>query len=1585
MTPPNGSHSSNKSQTSALDKIALMFDELERSEQQSAQADALSGSDLARALFGKAPSEFLERKSVEDLLSITSICLDALSHLQSHGQAARPNIKVRAAGTYLEAFIAISDRPFIVNSAMECMKGLGISIRTLLHPILSSSTGRVSLSYLELETSPGIGAETVRVALEQCMADLMLVSDDFMPMLVRAEGLARLLDSASLNISWPHAERRETAEFLRWIADGALIFLGHAEHRVKQDGELQGEGPTAALGVFKSKHTPMQRLAEQCRHDVQTILHSTDLIKITKLAEHSPIQRRLYPLHIAVKEFASDGSLVALHSFVGLLTSKAISEESSTVPVVRTKVRRILDREEIIHNSHDYKYVIDIVDSMPKDEALRIDEDSLRDDIQLVIEMHSRAETKVSARVHDDARGVSFLVIMPRERFNSEVRRKVQEHFERLCGIKPGDSEYFLDLTTRPFARFYFYMPLQASPDVVGRSDQLVKEVLRVSRGWRDNLAELLEERGDRSLFDFLDAFGGDYQALNTPATAEQDIQEMLALNEREPLFVALHPQGEDGPLRMLSIYSLNELVPLRVAFPVLQNAGIDVIQEHSSEVRTGAGQVYFIHRMRVSTIDNYTLDAEDFRTIVAPGLRNVFRNRADNDRLNALMLRAGLALSEISVLRAYISMLWQISRVVSRENMHDMLAAEPALARQLYELFEMKFDPKIAMAIDDRRARLAEGFEDFRDALVKITALDKDRVLRSLALLVSNTVRTNAFTAHQALAFKLHSESLEIIPMPRPKFEIYVLGPLVEGVHLRVGMVSRGGIRWSDRPDDFRSEILSLVKTQNIKNAVIVPQGAKGGFIVRNYNRESDPSGEIVREAYRQFIRSLLSLTDNRINQEIRTPDGILAYDGEDPYLVVAADKGTAAFSDIANGIAVNEFKFWLGDAFASGGSNGYDHKKYGITARGAWECIKRLFHDRGIDHEHHTFTAVGIGDMSGDVFGNGLLLSSHVKLLAAFDHRNVFIDPEPDAARSFEERSRVFALPRSSWLDYNAALMSDGGAIFGRFDKEVTLSAKARKALAIPPEAPAIMTSEEIVSYVLRAPVDLFFNGGIGTYVKASYQSHPEAQDGTNDRVRINANEMRARVVGEGGNLGFTQQARIEYAEHGGSINTDAIDNSGGVDLSDHEVNLKILFAGLLASGKMTIEERNQLLVQLAPEVVSLVLEHNRSHAVVVSIATKRSVKSIGYFQSLIRMLHKTGIINRHLEVLPDDDELQDRISRKQGLERPEIAVCTAAVKMWIKQHLLASELLNDPLLDRLLLNYFPGSMREKFKNEILAHPLRKNIIATEVANRILDAVGVTFVHRMCSSHGATPENVIKCLLAAETIFKADEVRQNLWVFDNPKDNVTFIRTRQELGKLLREATNWLISYHGQTLTLEQMADLYAKPYSSLLKQPELVFVGEAQALYLTQVQEYETIGLPAFSAQTLSFAPKIQLVLEILWAAKKSGTPSRKVAEIYGAVIQSLSLLWLLGPGTIVETASKWDNELVLASFDEIRRAVAEISLSLLKKGVTDLAGIQAEIARTPGVDQLYGILEEFKASPVTPAALTVFARQVRSLRV
>lgn len=1499
--------------------------------------------ELSEFLFAKAPEEFLLSHTKAELVEIVNGASQAIdSYLSEDGKLAVHRSSLQSGVTHF--FMALGDRPFIINSLRECLLAFGGNISVILHPIIIREGYRISLSFVELTSVSEEESRILQKHLEQTLKHVVSSTEDFTSMLVRVETVARLLESTTQTPPEQQGYQRECAEFLRWLTNGGLIFVGSASwNRSQLEPRKQSVDPDTALGVVRLEGTFSERLVEELREDLQHLLSENLLIDICRVRSESYVQRRSPMLAISLRELAVDGSTQAVHQVVGLLTSKALSEEASAVPFIRRKLHDLLTLEGAIENSHDYKNIVNIFDSMPKDEVLCLSVPSLRSLVHTILDIQNKNETRVSIKFDHGKRSASVLIVMPRDRFNSEVRHHLQRHIENTFGAPLGSSEYFLDLSNKPHARFYFHIPLSERTMPQIDLARLKLEVGELTQTWLDRLEDRIlrsnQFRQPGQIWKrYRYAFPEEYQALQLVEDCEHDIRVLEGLDYETTPRVSMRPaaEREDGSFTLV-VYNLGHDLTISEAFPVLDNVGLEVLSERAFQVTPSRKPPVFVHRFVVRPRGNTYITPNTFEMYLAPGLSAIFRAQVHNDPLNSLLIQANLDIHAIRLLRAYTGLLWQVNKFATRSAILNALAQVPAAANQLWNLFEIRFNPHHGASLESREKRFRVSMSTFQDSLRDVQDITHDRVLRALASLLEHTVRTNFYRNESTIALKLDSKNIDGMPEPRPHFEIYVYSEFVEGVHLRSGPIARGGIRWSDRVQDYRTEVLDLMKTQRIKNALIVPSGAKGGFIVKQLPEERDEQRAAVKSAYQLFIRSLLSVTDNRVEGEIVHPENVICHDEEDPYFVVAADKGTATYSDVANKIAVDEYQFWLGDAFASGGSEGYDHKLYGITARGAWESVKRHFHNIGLNFVNKDFTAVGIGDMSGDVFGNGLLMSDRFQLVGAFNHRHIFLDPNPDSKISYQERKRLFETPGSQWSDYNQELISDGGGVFGRFEKEIELSPAIRRALGISDSVPETVDGETLISLILKADVDLLWNGGIGTYVKSKHESNADVNDGTNDRVRIDAEELRARVVGEGGNLGFTQRARIEFARKGGNIHTDAIDNSAGVDLSDHEVNLKILFRQLMQEERLTCEERNDLLRQIGPDVVEKVLLHNKNHALSLTLGFSRSKKNIDYFRTLIRELVRKKYINRRLEQLPEDEELIERSSHRQGLWKPELAVSLGGVKLWIKEEFLATSLPEDPLLEAYLLDYFPKTIQEQYRAEILAHPLARHIATTEAMNQLIDMVGITFVHRMCLNHSTSVVEVMKCTLAAELLLGARKLRKALFELDSFDTNQVFRKLLEELHDVLREVTAWFLNFH-QHLTLKEMVELYRDSYRTLADAPLEVLAGTEREMYQLRLHKYGEQGLGEQIAQAFALFPRISVHLEMLWATRQSSCELSSVAGRTSEIIENLGLEALLSLETSIDTRDKWETELVLNAYQNMRRSVSSLACEMLTHEAT-----------------------------------------------
>lgn len=1444
----------------------------------------LSSSSIASALFEKASPEYLKNKTLEQLKSITDIAQGSLNSILSDSKL---DIKIEFDNNFGSLWVAQGDRPFIVNTLSEIIRSHGGQIIACLHPIILNSNVRLSLTYIEFSGIPASSKQQIQEAIVYKLGLLETVTGDYSDISFEIKNMALTLEADTAT--------QELGEFLHWLADGCFVFLGL---RVAQK----------SLGLFKDEGISGEINSE--------IFQSNQALNLFKLTVISPIHRRSPMLCFHIPELKI--------YILGLFTSKALGLQSSSIPIIRKKLKQLLDQENVLDNSYDYGNIIDIVDSMPKDELFNISVEELKNNIRTIQGLQDSNASKLSIRFDSAKKGVSCLVLIPKDSFNARVRDQIQKLLEKKFNAQ--NSQYHLDFTDPTHARLYFYLPssttLNTDVDLIAIQEQ----ISILTKNWSSELQAACDQSNLLEIFYKVKAGLPEKYKESTPIDlALIDLKFLNQLSEK----CALADFQKNEENHFFSVYSKNPLSLSRI-MPTLENIGLEVISEDFSKVQTGTEDL-FIQRFKVNIKENF--NHQNFLDQICNNFQNILAGVYSDSVLLKLCSYTSMNLRAVMLMRAYSDYFWQTNKFTTRANIYRDLSSHPEITKLFWDLFDKKFNPASQNSFDN--TEVIEALKNIKDPTT-------DRIFRVILDFITNTVRTNYYFSDDGIAFKIDASKTGSIPSPKPLYEIYVSAPDFEGIHLRSSKVSRGGIRWSDRLQDFRVEILGLMRTQKIKNALIVPEGAKGGFIVKDQSKTGKEYLELGKNTYKRYVRNLLTLADNLIEDKISRNPKLINYDGDDAYFVVAADKGTATFSDTANEIATKEFNFWLDDAFASGGSKGYDHKKYGITARGAWKCVERHFRDLGIDY-HTSFTAIGIGDMSGDVFGNGLIISDKVKLIAAFNHKHIFVDPNPNPETSYVERLRLFNTPGSQWSDYQG--LSQGGEIYERSNREISLSKEACESLGV--SFPIKMTADELVSTILKAPVDLLWNGGIGTYIKATQQQHAEVNDGTNDLVRVNASEVRAKVIGEGGNLGLTQKARIEFAKLGGAINTDAIDNSGGVDLSDHEVNLKILFADLIKNNKVTVEERDKILVDLAIPVCNQVLSHNASHALILTIGKLRSVVNNTYLSSLITLISNQGFINRQAEELPDDQELENRLENDQGLLRPELAVLLAGTKLQIKNEIKKSKLYADPYLEKYLLSYFPETLRERFPDYIKKHKLRDDIIATEVTNQLLDAVGITFIHRMCLNYQVDISAVVKCTIIAIEILDSLKLREAFAVYDKPGSIDKFLELCHELGKATRELTAWLVKVKADKKELSETILLYSSEFSKVISSQYDQIVASFEDLKLIEasLKEFE---FDSKTAKKMVLFNKLTLCFEVIQDSLKYKADFGSLLKVYKNLETQTGFFSIINAGIKLKDLSKWDFDILLSSIDQIWKTVSQLS-QLPEKDYKNIKTMANEILR------------------------------------
>lgn len=1559
---------------------------------------------LSEALFHRAPESFIERSSVGTMRFLTREIQNFYTNYLASKEPFHISLSnypdLEQLQGFTSVFTAITDRPFVIDSIKEFFRIRGIQTHAVLHPILKQPGGPdVSLSYIQIDLIPSPESlNDLQEELASHLVDLIYVTDDFTAMLVRAETSARLLEKVSDTKNDLGAEQHEVASFLRWLTDGGFVFLGHREWEIEK-GPRNADAPllhpikNADLGLFRSTSPLSETRFQELDRDTNFLLTNKHLpFYCTQIFDRSPVHRSAKLLLVLLKVPSPELQTLKLQCFVGLLTSRASAQEASSVPIIRQKLKKIIEAERRKPNSHAYKETLAIIDSIPKSELLRRNIDSLRADLNVVLNLNDRDDAQVTVHLGQLRRFLSAMVIIPAAHYSSSIRREVQHFLELEFGAPENSAEYFLASTDQAFVRIHFVLRnrdyLEVEPDIA----RIRKAVRNIAMNWADRLkAALLGYISDPEALaacrKLATLFPEEYQAATKIEDAVRDTKHLALLTENNPLEISIQLSATNSrPLRYeLKLFRFGTPLTLSEIVPHLESVGLKVLDETTTQLQSNGDDIFRgIYTVYVEAPEA-PLNENNIELVLIPGIKSIFNGQAERDVLNRLMPMAGLNLKQIALLRSFKRYLRQIRAFPSNISASGTIASYPALARLLVHYFETKFDPEQFKSSSEARSIALKSIRaEISDALKNVNDITHDRGFRALLNLIDGIVRTNYFfsTTDGILAHKIDCHKLATMPDPRPLFEIFVYSPELEGVHLRGAKVARGGIRWSDRKDDVRNEILGLLKTQMVKNSIIVPSGAKGGFVIRAESPSGSHTYAQVEYYYTKFIRTLLSLTDNLNEQNnVVHPQNAVAYDANDPYFVVAADKGTATFSDVANKLSMEEFDFWLGDAFASGGSNGYDHKKYGITARGAWITTCRHFRELGIDVLHQPFTAVGIGDMSGDVFGNGLLLSKNIRLIGAFNHRHIFLDPNPDSKVSFEERTRLFALPRSAWTDYNQELLSSGGGIFERSSKEIPLSEEARRALGI---QQFVLSGDELIQAILKAPVDLIWNGGIGTYIKAHQETHLSVQDRANDNVRVDARDVRAKVIGEGGNLGLTQQARIEYSRCGGLCNTDAIDNSGGVSLSDLEVNIKILLRDPIRKGLLTTEERNSLLNSLATDACTQVLAMNRTQSAALSLEVRRTKHHIGNFRGFITYLEQLGLLKREHEFLPDDEALDKLERQKLGLTRPELAVLMGYVKAHLATLILESTLPEEAFLQPTLVGYFPGGIAERFLEEAKRHPLRREIIATSIATQLVDLMGSSFVFGLCDDLGKTPIEVITAFVAASEILGTKKLVLELEFLDKAETTNAYLQGMLVVAHALNSMTKWLLA-HPQPSMWTEVIQRYQPDFRSLIEHAG-AFMSQAELRKYRKLNKQLTAG--GFSdslGQKLVSLEYASSYLEIVDIAFDVKMPVIEIAGLFVEIASKLKLPRILEQATQFDPADRWESIASRSIISEFRETIGLLTKSvILEYGSTALEswGQYAKL-RPREISAFENLVEEVQNRPMTVSSLMVLSKHLKAI--
>lgn len=1525
---------------------------------------------FAQRYFISCAAEDLKERSIQSLYGIL------LSHWKFIYQRSRGEAKVQIfnpekgkdgwQSTHTIIEISHDDIPFLVDSARMAINRYGYQIHFIIHfggfkvkrdsqnritAIISSSSAiekdivTEAPIYIEIDRiADESDMETLKTDIERVLGDVRVAVADWRKMVGRAEACLNELENNPPRLD--PDELAESRDFLRWLISNNFTFLGARDYKLIGNGTSRALQiiPGTGLGVLRDESaSKTSKTYAELPPQARKMALSKNILIIAKTNTTSTVHRQAYTDYIGVKRFNETGELIGERRFIGLYTSTAYHSSPRQIPFLRHKVDKVLEELGFPPDSHDGKEAVHILETLPRDDLFQASQEDLLELTLGILQLKERKRIRLLVRRDAFYRYFSCLVYVPREIFDTDLAIEMQDILiKSFKGLESTFTTYFSDSI---LARIHFLIRVNPKIPVEYNIAQIEKKLIAIARSWTDELKDQLIEKYGESVglkyyYKYSKAFPTSYTEFYSPPEALNDIEKIESLSKSNPLAMLIS-KINGGNTLSLKLFHAEQTIVLSDVLPILENMGLRIIGERPHEVKLKEGDHIWINDFDMTYVTNKEIDINDIKDIFQEAFTNIWFGKAENDGFNRLVLESNLTWQETAMLRGYTKYLRQTGFTFSQNYIEKALINNSEITKLLVQLFILRFDPIIQHHKHPEQKEIIANIEQLLDA---VASLDEDRIVRRLLEVIQATLRTNYFQkfpngeTKSYISFKLDPTAISDLPLPKPKYEIFVYSPYVEGVHLRTGKVARGGIRWSDRREDFRTEVLGLMKAQQVKNTVIVPEGAKGGFVVKQAQTPEMNRDDYVKQVincYSTFISGLLDLTDNIKEGSIVPPDNVIRYDEDDPYLVVAADKGTATFSDIANSIA-QKYGFWLDDAFASGGSAGYDHKKIGITSRGVWVSVKRHFRDLEIDPEKNDFTVVGIGDMSGDVFGNGMLLSKHIKLIGAFNHMHIFLDPDPDPSSSYEERKRLFNLPRSSWIDYNPELISKGGGVFNRSAKSIKLTPEIKHILNTKKDS---MVPNELIRAMLKAPVDLIWNGGIGTFVKSSQETHADVEDRTNDNIRLDATELSARVIAEGGNLGLTQLARIEYSLQGGIVNTDFIDNSAGVNCSDHEVNIKILLNRLVAEGKMTKEQRNKLLEKMTDEVAELVLNDNYDQTQMLSLEASVAQQTMDLFRQYMNDLDKQGRLDRKMECLPDDKTLLERKANNKPLTRPEIAMLLAYGKMYLKQDILASNVPEDPHFDKYLLMAFPKPLREKYHKQMKEHSLRREIVATQLCKSITDRMGINFIERLQRESGASVAFIIRAFAVAESIYNMEELWHQIMLLDYKVVPHIQYRMMLQIYYLIRRATRWFLRNRKPTLEIQKTIDTFEPSINQLIKHlPQLLDKPDREAFnaainYLMDQNVSEKLAKSVAACNTLFTS------LDIVEAVQRYELDLADVAKTYYSLGNRLELNWLreLMNSYIIE--NQWD-ELARAGFrddlDRVQRTLTARVLSTKIKG-------------------------------------------------
>ena len=1520
-------------------------------------------------------SLFYQNLSLEDLEArgIDNLCGAATSLWKMLYQRKPGQLKLRVfnpelkkhgwTSTHTILQLAQDDMPFLIDSLRMELSRLGYTVHWNVHlggVQFRRDTASKVVEVLPIESPLGSGQsgapiymeidrcskkeelELIQENLDRILNDVRLAVEDWQAMRNKAEDALEALETLT-GKSLDLTELSETKDFLRWMIHDNFIFLGSRDYILKGKAQKQGLAvtPDSGYGVLRDRdHRQPMRLFAEMPKEVRSLIQSPQILIIAKSNTIATVHRPVHTDYISVKLYDEKSQVVGERRFVGLFTSGAYNSNPKHIPFLRNKVRQVMAMSHLWPTGHAAKALLNILETFPRDDLFQTNVDELFDIAMNILQMQERNMVRLFVRKDIYGRFMSCLAYVPREQFNPGLRQRIQIVLEDAFGSH--EVTFNTTFNDSILARIHFMIRLDPLNSLKIDVHALEQKVIEVARSWRSKLIDELhalfdEEMANNMASLYSEAFPAGYREKVSPAAAVIDIQRIEAMPEHRRLEMRLYEPNENTDKRLrFKLFRPDFTAPLSDALPILESMGLRVIGEEPYKLVRKDGKVFWINDFNLAYPEHCCFNIEDIRSNFKEAFRRTWFKDCEDDEFNALVLVAKLDWREVSLLRAYAKHMLQTGFTYSQDYIAKTLVAYPDIAKQLISLFKLGFIPAKALPTP---AKMSAGKRQLEKALDNVSNLDRDRILRRYADMINATLRTNFFqldkqgNSKSYISLKLSPGKIPGLPLPLPKYEIFVYSPRFEGVHLRAAKVARGGLRWSDRPEDFRTEVLGLMKAQQVKNAVIVPQGAKGGFVPKHLPKDRNRDA-ILQEGvicYQDFISGLLDVTDNLNKGKVVHPENVMCFDDDDPYLVVAADKGTATFSDIANHVAKG-YGFWLGDAFASGGSVGYDHKKMGITARGAWESVKRHFRHMGHNTQTTPFTVVGIGDMAGDVFGNGMLLSKQIKLVAAFNHMHIFLDPDPDVVTSYQERKRLFKQPRTSWADYNAELISKGGGVFERSAKCIILSPEIKNLLETKKDS---MEPNELIRAMLKAPVDLLWNGGIGTFLKASSENNAEVGDKTNDLIRINGDEARFKVIGEGGNLGATQLGRIEFSLNGGHVYADFIDNSAGVDCSDHEVNIKILLNQIVQTGDLDKDERDALLMSMSDNVASLVLENNYFQTQALEISMHNPVQTVEMYTRYMGELERAGAVDKTLEFLPSNKTLLERKAIGKGLTRPEISVLLAYSKNILKQNLLGSDVLEEESMLGLIKYAFPEALHDRFESEMQQHSLRREIIATLLSSLIVNSMGLTFSSRLHHETGSDVGNMARAFAVVEHAFERKALWLSVEALDNKISADIQVKLLLEAYRVMQRMCRWFLRNRRQGgIDIQHEIKAFHQGISEAKQLlPDVICGREATRRSSTQ-KLYQQVGVPKKIATLMANTQMLYPVCDMVDQSTQHKIKLEKLMGMYYLLGEAFDLSWFRDCIYRLPVDNHWESLASASLRDDLDRWQCKLSVSVLK---------------------------------------------------